>query len=160
MRGYFNKSIIGLSFFSFLLLLFSCGKNCNIENVGPIDSGSIIANSQIKASCGYLMVSQPDSLLITAVHPYANRLTCSMGGGEYTPVDFANYSVISYPMFVNQCVSIDRKVTIDNTLQTVTYKIIITQCGDSPESVYLENFVLIPKVDGYQGIYEVEYNNI
>ena len=107
MRGYFNKSIIGLSFFSFLLLLFSCGKNCKIENLGAIDSGIIISNSQIKARSGYSMVSQPDSLLITAVHPYANSLMSSIGGDEYTAVDFANYSVISYPMFVNQCASID-----------------------------------------------------
>ena len=160
MRGYFFKSLKGFSFILMFSVLFSCGKKCNPDFVGTRDSGDIVANSKIKPQCGGLMYSNPDSLTITGVHPYAGRMSYSINDSEIQAVDYSQYSVLSYPLKVNTCAGIEREVTIDNTAQTVLYKIKISQCGDSPESVYLENYVLVPKVDGYQVTREVEYNNI
>ena len=160
MRGYFFKSFKGFSLILMFSVLFSCGKKCNPDFVGTRDSGDIVANSKIKPHCGGLMSNHPDSLMITGAHPYADRMSYSINDSETQTVDYNQYSVLSYPLRVNTCAGIEREVTIDNTAQTVLYKIKISQCGDSPESVYLENYVLVPKVDGYQVTREVEYNNI
>jgi len=160
MRGYFFKSLTGFSLILLFSILFSCGKKCNPEFVGTRDSGDIVANSKIKPISGGLLGNFPNKLTINAAHPYSDKISYSINDSEFEPVDYNQYSVLAYPLTVNTCAGIEREVTIDNTAQTVLYKIKISQCGDSPESVYLENYVLVPNIDGYQVTREVEYNNI
>ena len=160
MRGYFFKSLVGFSFILIFSLLFSCGKKCNPDFVGTRDSGDIIANSIVKPTSGGLIGSYPDSLNFYPPHPYAPLMLYSINDSEFQPVDYIQHTVLAYPLLVNTCAGIEREVTIDNTAQTVLYKLKISQCGDSPESVYLENYVLVPNVEGYQITREVEYNNM
>lgn len=145
-----------------LLLIFlffgftSCKKKCILEE--GVDSGSIIADIVIYPQSGYMTSNMGGDYVINATHPYADKFEVSINGGPKTAVNYSNYTILAYPTTSTCNASFTRSVTIDNTNQTVVYKIVVTQCTDCKESRSVENYVVVPSFpDMYAVSYDVSY---
>ena len=75
---------------------------------------------------------------------YADRFQVSMNSGERTNVNYANFTILAFPIKAKCNASYDRNVTIDNVAMTVTYKMVVTQCDNCKEEYLTENYVLVP----------------
>ena len=154
-----NKLISLLPFLSILLILSitSCKKKCVIEKE-DINGGSIIQDVIFYPSSGYMTSSMGGNYVIDASHPYANEIQIGFAKDAKAPVNYSNYTVLCYPTNAKCNAAYDRAVTIDNTLGTVVYKIVVTQCANCEEIRTVENYVLVPKFpSSYLVSYDVSY---
>lgn len=151
-----QKLYLPLLIITFILSITSCKKKCIVED--DTDSGSIIADVVIYPSSGYMTSNMGGNYVITASHPYANNFEISINGSSKTPINYSNYTLLCYPTTANCSASYDRTVTIDDTAQTVVYKILVTQCTDCKEKRTVENYVLVPKFPASYTVYnDVSY---
>jgi hypothetical protein len=151
---------VRISNLSLLLLLGlnSCSKNCDIS-MTDTDSGDIVPNVVFYPKSGYLTSNLTD-YVINQTHPYASCFQVSIDGSDKDTVDYSQYNVIGYPTLASCNASYDRNVAIDNVNQTVTYKIVVTQCkqNDCGMEVLTENYVLVPDFpDTYAVTYDVSF---
>lgn len=132
----------------------SCKKKCKIEAVN-VDSGQIRENVVLYPSSGYMTANMAGNYVIDANSGYASRFEMSLNQEGRTAVDYANYSIIAFPVNAKCNASFDRNVTIDNVAQTVTYKMTVTQCDNCKEERFTENYVLVPS---FPNTYNVVYD--
>ncbi|MEY3235940.1 MAG: hypothetical protein RI883_41 [Bacteroidota bacterium] len=154
-----NKIISFLPLFSILLILgaTSCKKKCVIEK-GDVDGGSIVQDVIFYPSSGYMTGNMGGNYVINASHPYSNKIQVKFSEGEKIPVNYSNYTVLCYPTTAKCNAAYERTVTIDNTLGTVVYKIVVTQCANCEEKRTTENYVLVPAFpSSYFVYYDVSY---
>lgn len=148
-----------ISFLSILLILgaTSCKKKCVIEK-DDVNGGSIIQDVIFYPASGYMTGNMGGNYVINASHPYANKIQIGFTEGEKVPVNYSNYTVLCYPTTAKCNASYERTVTIDNTLGTVVYKIVVTQCANCEETRATENYVLVPVFpSSYFVYYDVSY---
>lgn len=158
----FYSKLIFLSVLAMTVSLGSCKKKCTI-NKEDTHSGQIIYEKNdglvvVMPVSGYMTSNvTPQQHLIQSNHTYADRYEVSFdGGANKGPVDYNLYNIVAFPLYVTCEAALDREVLIDNTTQTVTYNINITECGNCTEQYIMENYVLIPKVPlGYTLIQNV-----
>lgn len=150
------STYLPILFVTVILGLTSCKKKCILE--AGVNSGSIIENVVIYPEAGYMTGNMGGNYVIDATHTYADRFEVSINSGARTAVNYTNYTILAYPITSTCSASFDRSVTIDNTAQTVVYKIIVTQCIDCKESRSTENYVLVPAFpESYTVLYDVSY---
>lgn len=135
----------------------SCKKKCIIE-AEDTNNGSIVPEVVFYPESGYMTSSMAGNYVIGATHPYADNFMVSINGSGKVPVNFGNYKILCYPVTANCSAAYDRTVTIDNTAQTVVYKIVATQCSECEEKRVTENYVLVPTFpDTYTVSYDISY---
>ena len=144
-------------FIALIATLFSCKKKCVIE-ADTINSGEIIENVIFYPSSGSLTGNMGGSYMINATHLHAQALQVSINGSARKNINYNNYTVLCYPVSSKCNAAFERSVTVDNTNQTVTYKIVVTQCNDCEEIRTTENYVLVPAIPAnYTPIYDVSF---
>ena len=154
-----NKLISYLPFLSILLILgaTSCKKKCVIEK-DDVNGGSIIQDVIFYPSSGYMTGNMGGNYVINASHPHANDIQIAFAEGEKAPVNYSNYTVLCHPTVAKCNAAYARTVTIDNTLGTVVYKIVVTQCPNCEETITAENYVLVPVFpQSYAVSYDISY---
>lgn len=135
----------------------SCKKKCTVDTE-DVNSGSIVKDVIFYPASGYMTSNMGGNYVITASHPYADRFEVSINGAEKTAVNYSNYTVLCYPVVANCNANYSRDVTIDNTAQTVVYKIVVTQCANCKEKRTTENYVLVPTFpSNYAVSFDVSY---
>ncbi len=154
-----NKLISFLPLLSMLLILgaTSCKKKCVIEK-DDVNGGSIIQDVIFYPQSGFMTSNMGGDYVIDATHKYAGDIEISISGELKKAVNYSNYTVLCYPVRGKCNAAYDRKVTIDNTLGTVVYKIVVTQCENCEETRITENYVLVPKFpSSYLVYYDISY---
>lgn len=151
-----SSAYLPILFVTVILGLTSCKKKCILE--AGVNSGSIIENVVIYPESGYMTGNMGGDYVIDATHPYADGFEVSINSGARTAVNYTNYTILANPIKSTCAASFDRSVTIDNTAQTVVYKIVVTQCLNCTESTFTENYVLVPAFpETYTMLYDVSY---
>jgi hypothetical protein len=151
------KIFLPLLFITLIATLISCKKKCVIET-DTINSGSIIKNVVFYPSSGFITGNMGGDYMINASHLHAGDLQVSINGSAKKDVNYNDYTVLCYPVSSKCNAAFDRTVTVDNTNQTVSYKIVVTQCGDCEEQRTTENYVLVPAIPlNYIPIYDVTF---
>jgi hypothetical protein len=114
--------------------------------VGEVDanSGAIKNEYVIYPSSGYMTLDMNGDYVIDANHPYSDRFEVSLNQGPREAFNSTNFTILAFPHTASCNASYDRNVTVDNTAQTVTYKMTVTQCTDCKETRYTENYVMVP----------------
>lgn len=155
-----SSSFLALSLLFVITSLSSCNKKCVISKE-TLDSGVIIKNVIFYPNSGNMTQSMSSaSYLINANSPYADRIEVGVNGAGKAPVDYSQYNVLCLPVKAKCNAAFDRKVTIDDANQKVTYTIITTQCGNCEQEWYTENYVLVPTFPAsYSVTYDVQYVN-
>ena len=96
--------------------------------------------------------------MINASHLHAQALQVSINGSARKNINYNNYTVLCYPVSSKCNAAFEKTVTVDNTNQTVSYKIVVTQCNDCEEIRTTENYVLVPAIPAnYTPIYDVSF---
>lgn len=150
------NTFLPILFVTLILGITSCKKKCILE--AGVNAGDIIENVVIYPESGYMTTNMGGDYVIDATHPYADRFEVSFNNGARTAVNYSNYTILAYPLTSTCTASFDKTVTIDNTAQTVVYKIVVTQCLDCTESRTTENYVLVPAFpETYTVLYDVSY---
>lgn len=152
------KKILPLFALTVLIIgLGSCKKKCVVE-MEDSNNGVIVEDVVFYPASGGMIGNMGLNYVITTGHPYADYIQIRVNQGEKTDVNYSNYTVLCYPTTANCSASYDRTVTIDDDNQTVTYKIVVTQCEDCPEKYDTENYVLVPAFpSSYTVINDVSY---
>ncbi len=148
------KFTLILSIFALFIGLSSCAKKCNVPD--DSDTGSIIHDVIIYPSSGSMTGNMGNDYVINESHKYAGEYQIRFGQGAKVPVDYSQYTILCYPTQTTCAASFNRSVVVNDTTQTVTYKIEITQCKDCLQNVDNENYVLVPKFPAnYAVVYDV-----
>ena len=144
-------------FIALIASLFSCKKKCVIE-ADTINAGSIIKNVVFYPSSGFITGNMGGDYMINASHQHAGDLQVSINGSAKKDINYNDYTVLCYPVSSKCNAAFDRTVTVDNTNQTVSYKIVVSQCSDCEEIRNTENYVLVPVIpSNYTPIYDVSF---
>jgi benzoyl-CoA reductase/2-hydroxyglutaryl-CoA dehydratase subunit BcrC/BadD/HgdB len=138
----FLKSFSILTLLLTLVLFTSC-KKCKVENTST-NSGVIIEDVVLYPSSGYMTPNMNGDYVIDANNPYADRFEMSLNAGERTAINYANFTVLAFPVTARCNAAFERIVDINNTTQTVTYTLNVTQCSNCKEERFTENYVLVP----------------
>jgi hypothetical protein len=151
------KIFLPLLFITLIATLISCKKKCVIES-DTINSGSIIKNVIFYPSSGFITSNMGGDFMINGAHGHAGDLQVSINGSAKKDINYNDYTVLCYPVSSKCNAAFDRTVTVDNINQTVSYKIVVTQCGDCEELRTTENYVLVPAIPAnYIPIYDVSF---
>ena len=154
-----RKTISSLSILSLFILLIatSCKKKCSVD-IEDKNRGAIIQNAVFYPSSGFMTGNMGGDYVINAAHKYAQSIQGSLNGGSKSYVNYSNYTILCCPTYGSCNASYDREVIIDNSLQTVVYKIVVTQCTECGDSPGTENYVLVPTFPAsYAVSYDVSY---
>lgn len=150
----FLKSSFILTLLATFVLFTSC-KKCKVEN-SSTTSGVIIEDVVLYPTSGYMTSNMNGDYVIDANNPYADRFEMSLNAGEKTPVNYTNFTILAFPVTARCNAAFERIVDINNTTQTVTYTLNVTQCSNCKEERYTENYVLVPAFpDTYTVVYDL-----
>lgn len=154
-----RTSFLTLSIVIVLTSLSSCNKKCVIAKETN-DSGLIISDVVFYPISGFMTANMGTDFIIDADHKYSDVIEISMSGSGRAPIDFTQYTGLCFPVYATCNASFDRNVTIDAATQTVLFKIDVTQCANCKDTLWTENYVLVPKFpSNYTLIQEVTYTN-
>jgi len=154
-----STSFLVISFMFVAISLTSCKKKCVI-NKDTIDNGLIISDVVFYPSSGSMTANMGIDFIIDANHKYSSDIEVSMSGSGRAPIDFTQYTGLCFPVYATCNSSFERNVTIDDATQTVLFKIDVTQCPDCKDTLYTENYVLVPAFpSNYTLVQEVNYIN-
>ncbi len=156
-----RKTISSLSILSLFILLIatSCKKKCSV-NREDTNKGAIIQNVVFYPSSGFMTGNMGGDYVINAAHKYAQSIQVCLNGGAKSYINYSNYTILCCPTYGSCNASYDREVIIDNNMQTVLYKIVVTQCTECGDSPGTENYVLVPAIPAsYAVSYDVSYIN-
>ena len=166
--GQFNGIMKLQSLFLILILLgiglSSCKKKCVIEkensDLGAIISESPTGEDVVIFHSGYKPPSVSNHY--TSSHPYADHIEVSFNGGRSREnIDWSQYNILTNSVWTSCEAKIDREVLFNNTAQTVTYKVSVTNCSDCDERYFAENYVLVPVIpSSYTVLYDVSYTEV
>jgi hypothetical protein len=138
-----------------LSVMLACKKKCKIENVN-VNSGAIIENVVLYPSSGNMTGNMNGNYIINASSSYKDRFEMSQNNGPRTAVNYANFTILAFPVKVKCNSAYERNVTIDNAAMTVTYKMVITQCDNCIQEYMTENYVLVPSFpSNYTVLYDL-----
>ncbi len=152
-------------YFIFLSVLFlltaisvsSCKKKCDIGTENTYE-GDVISDAIIYPSSGYT-VSAYNTQYFNGTFTPAGYFKVSFDGGmTKVNVDWSQYSILAIPMTVSCKAQFHRKVERDDANQVVKYTCKATYCDDCESNVYVENFILVPKIPStYNILFIPEY---
>lgn len=155
-----TKSFFSLLLISLALFTSSCKKKC-VMDINNEDKGWIEENVIFYPQLGYITSALKGNYVITESSPFADEFLVSIDGGEKTPVDFNNYTILCYPIITHCNAQFVRDVSFNSVSQTVEYSITVTQCAQCEEERMTENFVLIPKFpSNYNVTFDISYVNL
>lgn len=147
------KSTFILSILASLVLLSSC-KKCKVDSTST-NSGAIIEDVVIYPQSGFMTGNMGGNYVITGSSPYADKYEMSLNNGERTAINYSNFNIMAFPVTARCNAAYERNVDINNTTQTVTYTITVTQCSNCKEERSTENYVLVPT---FPSTYAVVYD--
>jgi formylglycine-generating enzyme required for sulfatase activity len=119
------------------------------------NTGAIVEDVVLYPESGFMTGNMGGNYVITGSSGYADKFEMSLSQGERTPVNFSNFNILAFPVTAKCNASYERNVDINNTTQTVTYTINVTQCSNCPEERTSENYVLVPV---FPSTYNVVYD--
>ncbi len=133
----------------------SCKKKCDLPE--DTDAGKIKTEITIYPS-GYLTSNEIGGRLITGASTDVGTIQMSLDKGvTKTAFDFGSYSILCYPTTTSCNSSFERSVDINDVNGTVTYKILITECGKCEYKVSTENIVAVQAIPAnYQVFFDVK----
>ena len=154
----------------FLLLLLtslgatSCKKKCVIDKEDTV-SGAIVEDAIIYhvghagPNNGYHLTTDVNGIEIAGS---SVGLEVSYDEGRTRQsIDFSTYDVLLNPAVLSCESQVDKNVTFDNTNNTVTYTVKVTNCGLCDERYTAENYVLVPNIpSNYTVVYNVDYTEV
>lgn len=145
-----------VSFAIVVVLSSTACKKCKVDSV-EINSGAIINDVVLYPTSGYLTGNMGGDYVIQSSDSYANNFEVSFDGGGKESVNYANYTILAFPVTAKCNASFERNVNIDDATNTVKYTIKVTQCDNCPEERYTENYVLVPSFpSNYEVIRELQ----
>lgn len=133
----------------------SCKKKCDL----PEDSNSGKIKSSVSIfPTGQLTSGEIGGRLITNESPDAGTIQMSLNEGvTKTAFDYGSYSILCYPTTTSCNSAFERTVDINDVSGTVTYTILITECGKCENKVYTENIVAVQAIPStYQVFFDVK----
>lgn len=140
---------------SLATVLTSCKKKCDL----PEDSNAgNIKTSVLVYPAGQLTSNEIGGRLITADSDGSETIQMSINNGvTKTAFDYGSYSILCYPTTTSCNSSFERRVEINDVAGTVTYTILITECGKCENKVSTENIVAIQAIPStYQVFFDVK----
>lgn len=151
----------------FLLVLLiglgstSCKKKCVIDKENS-DLGAIISESQTGEEVVLYHSGYAGANVGNHITTDVNGIEVSFDGGQTRgPINFSQYHVLRYPITTTCEAKIDREVLFNSAAQTVTYKLVITNCSRCDEKYVAENYVLVPAIpSSYTVLYDVSYTEV
>ena len=132
----------------------SCKKKCKLDTES-VDKGAIIEDVVLYPTSGYMTSNMGGNYVIDASSSFADNFEVSINGSERTAVNYANYTILAFPVTVKCNAAYERNVEINHTTQIVSYNLTVTQCDDCVEQRNIENYVL---VETFPSTYTVDYN--
>ena len=141
----------GVLFATILLLGLTSCKKCTVAETN-LNTGSIVEEAIVYPKVGYL--TDVVGIHVTGANQYSDEFEVSFDGGlTKVPVNWNAYDIVSNSMIVKCKASFVRDVTIDNVNNLVIYKVTATTCASCEADRFVENFVLIPKVQAGYSVY-------
>jgi hypothetical protein len=141
----------GVLFAATMLLSLTSCKKCTVAEE-DVNTGAIVEGALVYPKVGYL--TDVVGVHVTGANQYSNEFEVSFDGGvTKQAVDWNTYDILSNSMIVNCKASFVRDVTYDNVNSLVLYKVTATTCKSCEAERFIENFVLIPKVQAGYSVY-------
>ena len=145
---------------SVLVLSMSSCKKCKLEGEN-VDSGEIVTEVAVYPASGYITDDTGPDHHIHANSAHAANFEMSTDGGfTKSPFNFAEYSILAYPLTLDCNHFLKRDVKIDDVAMTATYVITVTECREAEctEQRFIENFVVVPAIpENYTILRDVSY---
>jgi hypothetical protein len=144
--------IISLLTLLLSISLFGCKKKCDL----PKDSISGEIKGEFVVYAGEIAQTNSGRIIRAEIES-PEILISSDEGVTKVPVNYGQYSILTYPTYTSCNTSFDRNVKIDDVNSIVTYTIIMEECNKCEYKVNTQNYAVIRAIpSNYQVFYDVK----
>jgi hypothetical protein len=144
------KTLLLLFLGLIIFFLTSCNKCDPSNSIGGLVVEDAIVRVVNAAPSEPLFITASDQVNFDIEYSLDNGLT-------YNPVDFSQYSVLTFPTTANCSSGYERIVERDDANEIVVYTINITQCDNCQSQATISNWVLVPAIpNNYSAVYKLD----
>lgn len=132
---------------------FGCKKKCDLPKdvvSGEIKGEFVVYGGALSSTnVGWIIRSEADA---------GKEMSMSSDKGvTKTPINYGQYSLLTYPTSTSCNTTFDRNIVIDDVNGTVTYTIIMQECNKCEYKVETQNYAIVRAVPAsYQVYYDVK----